>query len=249
MLEYDSQYQIREREGSDLSILSCENISLAYDRNVVVSDLTFSIERGAYLCVVGENGSGKSTLIKALLGLIAPVSGRIILGDGLTQSDLSYLPQQSAVKKDFPASVREVVLSGRLSHKKWLSFYNAKDRELAKESMDRLAISHLADSSFKELSGGQQQRVLLARALCSGSELLFIDEPTTGLDPLVTVDFYRLIKEVSSSGKTVIMVTHDVTAAVEDATHILHIHNKPVFFGTKEEYIVSEAKRGYFGKL
>ena len=139
----------------------------------------------------------------------------------------------------------EVVLSGRLSSKKLISFYNAHDREVAKGVMERLAITDLASRSFRELSGGQQQRVLLARALSSESELLLVDEPTTGLDPLVTADLYHLIEEVSASGKTVIMVTHDIASAVKYASHILHLHHKPLFFGTRDEYLVSDVGRGY----
>ena len=230
-----------------MSLITCENVSLAYGKQAVLSDLSFTVERGDYLCVVGENGSGKSTLVKTLLGLLSPVSGTISFGTGFTRTSIGYLPQQNAAQKDFPASVMEVVLSGRLSSKKLISFYNAHDREVAKGVMERLAITELASRSFRELSGGQQQRVLLARALSSESELLLVDEPTTGLDPLVTADLYHLIEEVSASGKTVIMVTHDIASAVKYASHILHLHHKPLFFGTKEDYVNSEVGRGYIG--
>ena len=231
-----------------MSLISCENVSLAYGKQSVLSELSFTVERGDYLCVVGENGSGKSTLVKTLLGLLSPVSGTITFGKGFTRKSIAYLPQQNAAQKDFPASVMEVVLSGRLSSKKFISFYNAHDREVAKGVMERLAITDLASRSFRELSGGQQQRVLLARALSSESELLLVDEPTTGLDPLVTADLYGLIEEVSASGKTVIMVTHDIASAVKYASHILHLHQKPLFFGTKEDYVNSEVGRGYIDR-
>ena len=231
-----------------MSLIICENVSLSYGKQSVLSELTFQVGRGDYLCVVGENGSGKSTLVKTLLGLLSPVSGSIRFGKGFSRKSIAYLPQQNAAQKDFPASVWEVVLSGRLSSKKLISFYNAQDKKIAREVMERLAISDLATRSFRELSGGQQQRVLLARALCSESELLLVDEPTTGLDPLVTAELYHLIEEVSASGKTVIMVTHDVASAVKYATHILHLHHKPLFFGTKDEYINSEVGRGYIDR-
>lgn len=230
-----------------MSLITCDNVSLAYGKQAVLSDLSFTVERGDYLCVVGENGSGKSTLVKTLLGLLSPVSGTISFGTRFTKNSIAYLPQQNAAQKDFPASVMEVVLSGRLSSKKLISFYNAHDREVANGVMERLAITDLASRSFRELSGGQQQRVLLARALSSESELLLVDEPTTGLDPLVTADLYHLIEEVSASGKTVIMVTHDIASAVKYASHILHLHHKPLFFGTKEDYVNSEVGRGYIG--
>lgn len=234
-------------QDTNMSLITCENVSLAYGKQAVLSELSFKVNCGDYLCVVGENGSGKSTLVKTLLGLLSPVSGTISFGKGFTRRSIAYLPQQNAAQKDFPASVWEVVLSGRLSSKKILSFYTSHDKEVARCVMEKLAITNLASKSFRSLSGGQQQRVLLARALCSESELLLIDEPTTGLDPLVTQELYHLIEEISASGKTVIMVTHDIASAVKYATHILHLHHKPLFFGSKDDYVNSEVGRGYIG--
>lgn len=231
-----------------MSLLICDNISLAYDKAVVLSELSFTVERGDCLCVVGENGSGKSTLVKALLGLIRIASGSITRGEGLSRKAVAYLPQQSALQKDFPASVREVVQSGRLSRKGFFSFYNKKDASVTKACMERLGIAELSEHSFRELSGGQQQRVLLARALASEPELLLVDEPTTGLDPVVTADFYSLIEDISRAGTTVIMVTHDIRAAVRYATHILHLQNKPLFFGTTQAYLESEIGKRYTGE-
>lgn len=232
-----------------MSLIVCENVSLAYDKNVVLSELSFTLNKGDYLCVVGENGSGKSTLMKALLGLIPPISGRISFGEEFSRKACAYLPQQSEIQKEFPASVYEVVLSGRLPHKKLLSFYHREDKRIVRDAMKKFDLLDLSKKAFCELSGGQQQRVLLARAVASESEVLFIDEPTTGLDPLVTAEFYRLTEELSASGKTVIMVTHDIASAVKYASHILHLHNKPLFFGKKEEYIDSNLGRSYLGKL
>lgn len=231
-----------------MSLIVCNQIRLAYDKTVVLSDLSFSVERGDYLCIVGENGSGKSTLVKALLGLHRTDAGTITLGEGLSRCEIAYLPQQSAVQKDFPADVGEVVLSGLLSRKGLFSFYTAKDRAAAKAVMARLGILDYAAASFRELSGGQQQRVLLARALVSKPTLLLVDEPTTGLDPMVTADFYRLIEEISHEGVTVVMVTHDMEAAMKYATHILHLQNKPLFFGTREDYLKSEIGNRYTGE-
>ena len=228
-----------------MTLFSCQSISLSYDKTAVLTDLTFSVSRGDYLCIVGENGSGKSTLMKALLGLIPTASGAIDFQEGFSRRSVAYLAQQNEVQKEFPASVWEVVLSGRLSTKGVLSFYNQKDKEIATKVMEELAITPYRNRSFRELSGGQQQRVLLARALVSGAELLLVDEPTTGLDPLVTQDFYRLIERAHQNGMTVVMVTHDVEAAVKYATHILHLQNKPLFFGTKEAYRESEIGRRY----
>ncbi len=203
--------------------------------------LNFSVDTGDYLCIVGENGSGKSTLMKTILGLQPPINGKVMTGDGLRLNDIGYLPQQTVVQKDFPASVREVVISGCLGRCGLRPFYNSKEKQLAQKMMERMGIGDLSRRCYRELSGGQQQRVLLARALCATQKILLLDEPFAGLDPKVTYELYRLIDELNHrEGITVIMISHDVTTAIEHASHILHI-GKTVFFGTKEEYVESGA--------
>ncbi len=228
-----------------MALIVCDNIALAYDKTLVLSDLSFRVERGNCLCVVGENGSGKSTLMKALLGLMPVVRGKIELGEGLLRKEIAYLPQQNALQQDFPASVREIVLSGRLARKGFFSFYNREDKQIAGSYMEKLGIDSLADFSFRALSGGQQQRVLLARALAAEPELLLIDEPTAGLDPVMTADFYDLIGKYAVMGKTVVMVTHDREAVLRYATHVLHLHHQPLFFGSKTAYQNSAVGRKY----
>lgn len=218
--------------------LSCENLSLGYEGTEIVHGLNFTVSAGDYLCVVGENGSGKSTLVKTILGLTAPVSGHVVWGDGLTRSEIGYLPQQTAVQRDFPASVWEIVLSGCLPGKGFRPFYSSADKKTALRNLDRLGISELKDRCYRDLSGGQQQRVLLARALCATRKLLLLDEPVSGLDPVVTAELYRLIESLNREGITVIMISHDIPAAVKYATHILHI-GSTMFFGTVDEYIGS----------
>lgn len=230
-----------------MSLISCNNVSLGYEGKPVVSELSFEVCSGDYLCIVGENGSGKSTLMKALLGHKNILDGKIAFGDGLKQNEIGYLPQQTAIQKDFPASVREIVLSGCLGGSGFHPFYTKAQREAAASCMERLGISGIASRCYRELSGGQQQRVLLARALCAAKKLLVLDEPVAGLDPLVTQELYRLIKEVNDGGMTVIMVSHDLDAAAEYATHILHIGHKPLFFGTKDEYLSSDVCKHFSG--
>jgi zinc transport system ATP-binding protein len=225
--------------------ITCDNISLSYENNTVLADLSFTVEAGDYLCIVGENGSGKSTLVRALLGLKSVAQGKIEYGDGLRQTEIGYLPQQSDAQKDFPASVYEVVLSGCLNSRGFRPFYAAADRKNAIKNINRLDIAELRRRSYRELSGGQQQRVLLARALCATKKLLLLDEPVAGLDPVVTGDLYQLIKCINSDGITVIMVSHDITGAVKYASHILHLANKPVFFGKTGNYIQSDAGRRF----
>ena len=223
-----------------MALLTAQDLSLGYDSRVIVRDLSFRVNAGDYLCIVGENGSGKSTLMKTLLGLQPPLGGSIGTGDGLMQNEIGYLPQQTVVQRDFPASVREIVLSGCQGRCGLRPFYNAADRRLAAENMARMGISELANRCYRELSGGQQQRVLLARALCATRKLLLLDEPVSGLDPKVTAEMYELIASLNREGVTVIMISHDIAAALRYASHILHI-GAAVFFGTKADYLQSDA--------
>ena len=231
-----------------MALIKCENVSIGYEGQTVVKDLNFQIGAGDYLCIVGENGSGKSTLVKSLLGLKSVESGRIVFGDGLKQNEIGYLPQQTDVQKDFPASVYEVVLSGRLNSRGLKPFYTAADKQQAYEKMEILGIRDLAKQCFRDLSGGQRQRVLLARALCATKTLLLLDEPVTGLDPIVTAEFYQLIRQINrDSGIAVVMVSHDIESAVEYASHILHLQEKVLFFGTAEGYRRSRVGRTFLG--
>lgn len=222
-----------------MAYLKCEDLAVGYDGRAVLGGLNFEVSAGDYLCIVGENGSGKSTLIKTLLHLQPPISGRITAGDGLKTNEIGYLPQQTVVQKDFPASVKEIVLSGCQGKLGMRPFYRKKDKEAALENMRKMSVDTLKDRCYRELSGGQQQRVLLARALCATSRLLLLDEPVSGLDPHVTAEMYELIKSLNREGISVIMITHDISAALKYATHILHIGTE-VFYGTKDEYLQSE---------
>ena len=216
--------------------IKVENLTLGYDGHAIVEDLNFSVNAGDYLCIVGENGSGKTTLMKTLLHLRAPMGGRIIMGDGVKENEIGYLPQQSEMQKDFPASVTEIVLSGCQGRCGLRPFYNQEEKKLAADAMEKMGITALAKRCYRELSGGQQQRVLLARALCAAQKILLLDEPVSGLDPVVTADMYDLIRRLNRSGITIIMISHDIAAALKDASHILHIGGT-VFFGTKEAYL------------
>ncbi|MGN1202640.1 MAG: metal ABC transporter ATP-binding protein [Eubacterium sp.] len=222
-----------------MALLTCENLTVGYESKIVISNLNFSVNSGDYLCIVGENGSGKSTLMKTILNLKLPLSGKITMGDGLKASEIGYLPQQTLVQRDFPASVWEIVLSGCLNKSAHRPFYSKKDKEKARNNMERMGISNLSKSCYRELSGGQQQRVLLARALCAAEKILLLDEPVSGLDPKVTLEMYELISKLNNQGITVIMISHDVNAAFKYASHVLHL-GSTVFFGTKEEYLKSD---------
>lgn len=214
-------------------LLECEDLCIGYGGKAVAENLNFMVETGDYLCVLGQNGSGKSTLIKTLLGLEKPISGTI---EGILKPrQIGFLPQSTDSKKDFPATVKEVVLSGILGRKGFFSFYTAEDKRLAKENMEKLGILHLQKRKFSDLSGGQRQRVLIARALTAAKDVLLLDEPCAGLDMATTAELYALIESLNKSGVTVIMVTHDMEAAVKYANNILCLCDEP-FFGTSHMY-------------
>ena len=215
--------------------ITCRGLTLGFGDNILIRDLDFSISAGDYLCIVGENGSGKSTLMRTLLGLLQPAAGSVEYGDGLRQTEIGYLPQKTVVQRDFPATVREIVLSGCQGRNGLRPFYSGEDRKRAAENMEKLGIEGLAKKCYRDLSGGQQQRVLLARALCATERLILLDEPVSGLDPMVTAEMYRLIADLNEEGITVIMISHDIRAALQYASHILHIGDR-MFFGTREEY-------------
>ena len=217
--------------------LTCRTLSVGYDGKAVLQNLNFEVFAGDYLCIVGENGSGKSTLMKTILGLQPPVSGQIVTGDGLRKNKIGYLPQQTVVQKDFPASVREIVLSGCQGRCGSRPFYNREEKQLTADAMEKMQITSLAKRCYRTLSGGQQQRVLLARALCATQKMLLLDEPVSGLDPKVTAEMYALIRKLNyEDGITILMISHDLNAALQYASHILHIGDT-VFFGTKAAYL------------
>ena len=217
-------------------MLTCRDVSMSYGGNAVVENVSFELERGDYLCVVGENGSGKTTLMKGMLGLL-PLCGGNIEFHGVRRTEIGYLPQQTVVQRDFPASVREVVLSGRLNHHELFPFYTRLDRDCANDNIERLGITEVAGKSYRDLSGGQQQRVLLARALCAADKLLMLDEPAAGLDPVVASEMYALLEQLNHDGMTLVLVSHDLKSAVLYGKKILHMNRKALFCGPTDDYV------------
>ena len=208
-----------------MTAVECKDLWLSYGSASVIEGLSFVLEAGKCLCIAGENGTGKSTLIKALLGLKEASRGEIVFFGGEGKHGIGYLPQRSDAQSDFPASVWEVVLSGKLNSGKRLPFYTKRDKEEAKAKLELLDIAKLKDKSFSELSGGQQQRVLLARALCAATQLILLDEPVAGLDPTATSEFYKIIHRLKDEGITVIMVSHDIHCALAVADKLLILRN------------------------
>ena len=218
-----------------MALLTCNDVSFAYEGTPVLTDVTFSVSSGDYLCIIGENGSGKSTLVKGLLHLKAPSGGTITTGDGLKHNEIGYLPQQTAAQRDFPASVKEIVMSGFAGAAGLRPFFSAVQKAAALDNMRKLGIENIAGRCYRELSGGQQQRVLLARALCAADKMLLLDEPVSGLDPNAAEEMYSVIERLNKDGMTVIMISHDIAAALRYATHILSV-GEEIFFGTVGEY-------------
>jgi len=228
-----------------MSLIKAKNIFMSYEGREVIKDLSFSVEKGDYLCVVGENGSGKTTLLKGLTGLKKINSGELIYGEDLKQNQIGYLPQQKDFQKDFPASAWEVVLSGCINSLGIRPFYSKKHKKTAREVMERLEILHLSKKCYHELSGGQQQKVLLARAMCASKRLIVLDEPATGLDTGASEELYSLISGLNSEGITVIMISHDVLRVAPCANKVLHLGEKTnLFFGSSKQYISKYLKTG-----
>lgn len=226
-----------------MSQLICRELTLGYEGKEIITNLSFHVNQGDYLCIVGENGSGKSTLMKTILGLRKPMKGEILTGDGLQSRQIGYLPQQTVVQKDFPASVKEIVISGFQGRCGLRPFYTREEKRMALDNIRKMGIEDLQNRCYRDLSGGQQQRVLLARALCATQKMLLLDEPVAGLDPKVTSDMYALIDDLNKKdGITIIMISHDIAAAMKYATHVLHIGNE-IFFGTRSQFADSKAGR------
>ena len=218
--------------------IECKNLTLEYEQKIVAENVNFNVNKGDYLCIIGENGSGKSTLMKTILGLRSYKHGRIVY-DNTIKEGIGYLPQQAVIQKDFPASVKEIVFSGFLGKMGLRPYYTAIEKQIAKENLQKLQIENLENRCFRELSGGQQQRVLLARALCATKEILLLDEPVSGLDFQSTEKMYEIINDLNKEGITIIMISHDLVSAIKYATHILHM-GKNIFYGTKEEFLKTD---------
>jgi len=230
-------------------LIKGQNVSFGYDGHIVIKDLNFSVDLGDFICIAGENGSGKTTLLKGLLRLIAPMDGIISFNDEIKQTGTGYLSQEAIAKKDFPAGVFEIVLSGNIGKMKLRPFYTRAEKDNAEMNLKQLGIADLRNRCFRELSGGQQRRVLLARSLCAAEKLLVLDEPFSGLDPLISAELYALLKKINREmGITIVMVSHDIEAA-NCATKVLHLQKRQLFFGSMEDYRNSEIGKKFFVKM
>lgn len=224
-----------------MRIIEAKDITLAYDGYTAAEHVSFKLEKGDYLCVVGENGSGKSTLLKAVTGEIKPAAGELIIDKTVRKEGIGYLPQQSKIQRDFPATVREVVLSGCVNRDRFGLIWNDSSKKRARDAMEMMNLLPLEKKCFGELSGGQKQRTLLARAICASDKLLLLDEPVTGLDPDAAHEMYSAIRKINRElGCAVMMVTHDIGCAVREADKMLSMCRGHYFFGDVAEYLRHE---------
>lgn len=231
-----------------MALITCDKVSFSYENKTVVKDLSFAVEQGDYLCIIGENGTGKTTLMKGMLGLKKPSAGVILYGEDFRAKEIGYVPQQTQAQKDFPASVYEVVISGCLNDRGLKPGYGKADREKAVLNMEILGITGLAKKCYRSLSGGQQQRVLLARSLCATKSMLLLDEPTSGLDPVATSEFYQLVESLNQEhGITIVMVSHAIREAIENARNVLHLSHQSYFHGSVAEYRKSALGESFLG--
>ena len=220
-----------------MSLIDIKNLSLGYDGNIVLKNINLKIEENDFICVVGPNGSGKSTLIKGILGLIKPISGTITFNN-LKQNFIGYMPQETKVDSNFPASVLEIVLSGTLNKKSMSLFYTKEDKKLAIKNLKILGIENLKNKHFSELSGGQRQKVLLARSLCATSKLLILDEPSNNLDSKSKKNLYDILTNLNKNYNiTIIMITHDLDHNNLIGNKILSLREDDIFYGTTEDFI------------
>ena len=241
---------IKIRPKNNTTVLSCNNMTIGYEDQTVLSNLTFEVKEGDYISVLGENGSGKSTLIKTILGLTPPLLGKFEFKEGFSHKNIGYLPQQSSAQRDFPASVLEIVLSGFLGKKGWRPFYTKEEKEMAVTYLKEMNIEDLKNKTYRNLSGGQQQRVLLARALCAAEELLILDEPVTGLDPTAQAELYQMIDHLNKHHRlTVLMISHDIPGAVRYSNKIIHLEENHYFFGSTREYKNSDLYQHWKGDM
>ena len=220
-----------------MNMIELKNVTLGYDDHIVLKNINMEINEKDFICVVGPNGSGKSTLIKGILGLIKPLKGKIKYND-LKRNFVGYMPQETKVDNNFPASVFEIVLSGTLNQMGFKLFYTKKEKEIAEKNLKLLNIYNLKNKNFCDLSGGQRQKVLLARAISATKKLIILDEPSNNLDSKSKKDLYKTIVSLNKDkGIAVIMITHDLDHDNLIGNKILSLREDEVFFGTTEEFV------------
>lgn len=234
------------------NIISVKDLKMRYGKHEVLNNISFDVEKGDYIGVVGPNGSGKTTLMKGILGLLLPSEGEIEFKNELKEKNfIGYLPQKPVSNdKLFPAKVKEIISTGLLVYKKNPKIILKSDYEKIEQIMHKLKIYALKDKKIGNLSGGQQQRVLLARALVCTPRVLILDEPTSALDPQIRDEFYDLIDDLNKKDKvTIMIVSHDVSSIGKYTKKMLYLDKRLIFYGTYKEFCESKDMTEYFGFL
>jgi zinc transport system ATP-binding protein len=229
-------------------ILSVKDLNFSFGSTKVLSDISFTVEIGDFIGLIGPNGSGKTTLLKLILGILAPQSGEIeILGsraDDFRQwSSIGYVPQKAAnIDESFPANVEEVVSMGLLPTKRFPKSFGEKDHQIIKKALKTVDMLEYSTRRIGELSGGQQQRVFIARAIVSQPKILFLDEPTTGVDQKSQKKFYELLSELNKSGITIVLVSHDIGRITKYVTKIASLNQRMEFYGTHADFCAWDSR-------
>jgi manganese/zinc/iron transport system ATP- binding protein len=229
------------------------DLTVSYDNKPVLWDIDFTLPAGKLIAVVGPNGAGKSTLIKVIMGLVEPVSGySLINGKPLEQvrRQIAYVPQRESVDWNFPVNVMDVVMMGRYAHLKLFRRPGRRDREIAEDALRKVGMEKFADRQISQLSGGQQQRVFLARALAQDAEIYFMDEPFAGVDASTEEHILKLLRELRSSGRTVVVVHHDLQTVSEYFDWVLLLNLRLVASGPMNQTFTPEnLQKAYGGRL
>ena len=234
------------------NVVTAESVTVKYNRQVVLDEITFAIEAEGFTGIIGPNGAGKTTLIRTLLGLVKPSSGKIrIFGHppGMSHSLIGYVPQVTKIEPNFPVRVKDVVMMGRYGRLGLGRYPGEADRVAVEESLERTGIKNLAQKHFGSLSGGERQKTLIARALCGQPKLLLLDEPTTGVDILAEGSFYEMLHALQKElGMTIILVSHDTGVISNHVSDLLCLNHKIFCHGKPSEVITDEVIGKAYGQ-
>lgn len=228
--------RMNETNPNNECIVDLQDVCFAYQDASVLHNVNCKIHAGEFIGVIGPNGGGKTTLLKLIMGFLAPTNGKVVLFGQSPKNvfqKIAYVPQTTRFDKQFPISVMEVVLLGRLSHLPWYGIYSSADKKAAVEALEKVGLANFADRSFGTLSGGQAQRVLIARALASNPSLLLLDEPTASVDANAQAEIYALLNKLKGN-ITILMVTHDLNVAIEHVNKLICVQRTAAMMTPQE---------------
>ncbi len=226
------------------------DLTVAYAEKPVLWDVDFQCPQGVLLAIVGPNGAGKSTFIKALLGLVKPAAGQVLVLGNAYKADkrlIGYVPQRASVDWDFPTTVLDVVMMGAYGHLGWIKKPGKHEKELALECLHKVGMADFQNRQISQLSGGQQQRVFIARAFIQDTPIYLMDEPLAGVDALTEKSIIALLRDLKAKGKTVICVHHDLQTLKEYFDWVMLLNVRAVALGKTSEVLTRENLRRAYG--